>query len=383
MSMPGRILILLSGITFVVLLGVGIVVPILPSYARGMGATATQVGVMFAVFSLARITFNPLVGYIADRSEIKRLMLVGLFLYAFIAVLYVYASSPAQLIAIRIFQGAASACILPLAISYVALIARRGEEGLFMGSFNMALFFGMGTGPLLGGFLMEYLGINAAFYCLSLFSFISGMTTLALLPPRRPERRPEIYGIREGLSRYRPMGSLLFFRIIIALGRGSLLAFVPLLGIDRGLSMSQIGLLISVNVFVAGIFQRETGRRVSDDNRLLLVVTGSLLSAASLACLPLAHHFSTFLMISSLMGLGSAIALPAASVMAMGHGASVGMASAMSVFEASRDVGMMLGPLLSGVVMDLFGIDMVFYVGGMVCLAGTILFMLVEQRRPW
>lgn len=382
MHLPGRILILLSGITFVVLLGVGIVVPILPSYARDMGATATQVGVMFAVFSLARISLNPVVGYIADRSEIKRLMLVGLFGYAGISLLYVHASSPGQLIAVRILQGAASACILPLAMSYVALIARRGEEGLFMGSFNMALFLGMGVGPLLGGFLMESLGINAAFYCLSLFSFISGITTLALLPPRRPERRPEALGLGESLARYRPMGGLLFFRIVVALGRGSLLAFVPLLGLERGLSMTEIGILISVNVLVAGILQREFGRRVSHGNRLLLVVAGSLLSAVTLACLPLAHQFTAFLAVSALMGLGSAVALPAASVMAMDHGASVGMASAMSVFEASRDVGMMLGPLMSGVVMDLFGIDMVFYVGGAVCLAGTALFTVMERRRP-
>ncbi|MCU0577505.1 MAG: MFS transporter [Desulfobacterota bacterium] len=380
--MPGRILILLSGITFVVLLGVGIVVPILPSYARDMGASATQVGIMFSSFSLARIACNPLVGFLADRSELKRLMLVGLFLYSFIALLYVFADAPSQLITIRLFQGAASAFILPMAMSYVALIARKGEEGLFMGTFNMSLFLGMGAGPLLGGLITEHFGTRASFCSLSLLALISAVTALMLLPPLRPKPQGRDSGRERGIARFTPMGGLLLFRTIVALGSGCLMSFLPLLGLARGISIAQVGFLISVNVFVSGILQRWFGTLVSDRNRYFLIVAGSLISALALTSLPLHHDFLLFLLVSVLMGLGSAMSLPAASVMAMEHGRTVGMASAMSVFEASRDVGMVLGPLLAGAVMDTLSIDMVFYVGGMVSLAGTAVFTVLERKRP-
>ena len=75
---PGHTLAVLALVSFVMLLGVGIVVPMLPTYAQGLGATATQIGLIFAGFSLSRTLLTPLIGALADRSELKRLMLVGL-----------------------------------------------------------------------------------------------------------------------------------------------------------------------------------------------------------------------------------------------------------------------------------------------------------------
>ncbi len=373
-------MVLISSITFVVFVGVGIVLPVLPSYAQGLGASATQVGLIFSGFSLSRTISAPIVGMIADKGDIKSFMLVGLLLYTLIALTYVFATSPEMLITIRIFHGIASAFILPVAMSYVALIAKKGQEGLYMGSFNMALFFGLGAGPLMGGIITQTMGVNAAFYSLSLLSFISGVLALLFIPSMRLPAR-EKAGIRPGMiTRYFPMAGLLIFRVMNALGRGSLMAFVPILGLGMGLNLAQIGILISGNIFVAGALQRPFGKIVTRANTNRLIITGSLISGCALACLPLGWNFLSFLAIGTVMGIGGAIALPASSVLAMEYGKDLGMTSTMGIYEAARGVGMVAGPVLSGVVMDVSGIDNVFYVGGALIVMGTGLFVAFTRQ---
>lgn len=373
-------MILVSSITFVVLVGVGIVVPFLPSYAQGLGASATQVGLIFSGFSLSRTISTPIVGMIADRGEIKSFMLVGLFLYTLIALTYVFATTPETLIIIRIFHGIASAFILPLAMSYIALIAKQGQEGLYMGSFNMALFLGLGSGPLIGGVITDYLGINAAFYCLSILSFISGILTLFLLPPMRTSSGEKVGMSLRIIMRFSPMKGLLIFRIMNAAGRGCLLAFVPILARGSGLSLFEIGVLISSNIFITGLLQRPFGKMVTHDNTIYCIVAGSLISALALASLPFGWDFLSFFSIGALMGFGGAIAMPAASVMTVEYGRDLGMTSTMGVFEAARGVGMVLGPVISGVVMDISGIDNVFYVGGILIAISTGMFVSLTKK---
>lgn len=378
--MATRLLWLLSGISFVVLLGVGIVVPLLPVYARSLGATATQVGLIFTCFSLSRTIFTPVMGMIAERRELKVFILTGLFLYAGIALTYIWAGSPQALIVIRTFHGMASACVLPLAMSYIALIAEKGKEGAFIGSFNSALFLGMGAGPLLGGVITEALGIHAAFVCLSIFSFISGLLTFFFVPPMKSSGQSAPSFSLRAIAHYSPMAGLLLFRVISALGRGSLFAFIPLLAARAGLNLLQVGILISTNIFITGLLQRPFGKMVTQGNLMTLIITGSLISAAALAGMPAGQGFWSFLAIGSIMGIGGAISIPASSVMAMEHGRTLGMTSSLGIFDAAWGVGMILGPVLMGIVADLSGIRGAFYAGGLVTELGTWLFFYISRK---
>ncbi|HPX19205.1 MAG TPA: MFS transporter [Deltaproteobacteria bacterium] len=378
--MPVRILWLLSAISFVVLLGVGIVVPLLPVYARSLGATATQVGLIFTCFSLSRTVFTPIMGMIAEKRDLRKLILTGLFLYAGIALMYILAGTPEALIVIRTFHGMASACVLPLAMSYIALVAEKGKEGAFMGSFNTALFLGMGAGPLLGGVITEAMGIDGAFLCLSLLSLLAGILVFFLVPSMRSsvQGRPA-FSVR-AISRYSPMTGLLIFRVISALGRGSLFAFIPLLAARAGLSMLEVGMLISANIFTTGLLQRPFGQIVTKGNLLKLITIGSLVSAAALASMPLGQCFRSFLAIGLIMGIGGAVSIPASSVMAVEYGKKLGMTSSLGIFDAAWGIGMILGPVLMGVVSDLGGLDSAFYAGGLVTAAGTGIFLLISRK---
>lgn len=380
-SSPRRILSILSLITLVVMIGIGIVVPMLPTYALSLGASATQVGLIFAGFSFARTLCNPFIGALADRTELKRLMLIGLLSYGLLSLAYIVSTSPGHLILVRTLHGLASTFVIPLAMSYAAIIAEDGQEGVFMGSINMALFLGMGAGPLIGGALTDAVGPNAAFYTLAGLSSLALLLTMALLPPMHRRKAKEEEATLRGILRIPSLLGLLLFRIISALGSGNLMAFIPIMANRAGLSHTAIGILISSNIFITGLLQRPFGRMVTKENTIQLILAGSFISAIALASLPLGSGLVSYLVIGGIMGFGGAVSMPAASVMVMEHGRNLGMSSTMGIFDSAMGIGMIVGPLISGLVMELLGISWVFYVGGLFSLAGMGVFY-VLARTP-
>jgi MFS family permease len=380
---PGRILTTTCIITFVMMLGIGIVIPLLPAYAQSMGATATQIGLIFSCFAIARAICNPIAGALADRTDMKPILLSGIVVYGLLSFAYVFSTEPIHLIIIRTLHGMASAFVIPIAMTYAALLANQGEEGIFMGYINMALFFGMGSGPLIGGFLTDEFGINTSFYMLAGLSGISAVTSFIFLPSMKKNYQNKPKGVFFSIIKDRIMLGLLLFRIINALGSGSLMAFVPLLAKGYGLSSTSVGILISANILLTGILQRPIGGYTKRDNCFVFLITGSIISAVALMSLPFGNGLAAYFIMSCIMGFGSALSMPAASVLMVEHGRDVGMSSTMGIFDSAFSIGMIIGPVMSGIIMDMFGISWVFYLGGMICLTGTAVFWIITRKKTW
>jgi predicted MFS family arabinose efflux permease len=265
-------------------------------------------------------------------------------------------------------------------MSYAAAIAGEGQEGVYMGSLNMALFFGMGAGPLIGGLLTDGLGPVSAFYALAALSSLSLGVAVVWLPPLKRGRPPGGENTLKEILKNRELLGLLLFRMISALGSGNLMAFIPILAHRSGLSSTAVGVLITANIFVTGSLQRPFGRLVTPANTIRMILFGSGLSIIALASLPLASGFAVFLALGCLMGLGGAVSMPAASVLVLEHGRTLGMSATMGIFDASMGLGMIAGPLISGIIMDYLGIEYVFYFGGLFSAVGMCVFMALVGR---
>ena len=86
------------------------------------------------------------------------------------------------LIVIRMLQGVASAMIVPVAQAYAAEISPSGAEGKIMGIMNIALYFGLGAGPVFGGTIKDMFGIHASFGAMGITCLIGVVLSLSLLP---------------------------------------------------------------------------------------------------------------------------------------------------------------------------------------------------------
>ena len=361
---------------FSAMLGVGIIAPLLPLYAENLGATGIWLGVIFAGFFISRAIVTPIIGRLSDRSGRKLFLCTGLLIYSVISLGYIWAGDVLQLTVVRLIQGAAGGMILPIAQAYIGDISPEGEEGKWMGYFNAAFFTGFGFGPLMGGVLTDHFGMDVAFYTMGVLNLLAFLVAALFLP----EIRREKMAVSPHPS-FKKMGSsgivkgLFSFRLSFALGRGAFTCFIPIFAaVYLNLSPTLIGILLAVNILLMALLQVYGGGIADRFNRRALVVSGSVINLISLALIPLADNFRQLLGLCALGGFGGAVSMPAASALTIEEGRKFGMGSTIAIFTMAMSIGMAVGPLVGGAIVDFLNIDSVFYFAAGVGLIGASLF---------
>jgi DHA1 family multidrug resistance protein-like MFS transporter len=374
--MNRQILIILLLSVFTALLGIGIIVPVMPDFATRLGASGTSLGLMIAVFSLTRGFFQPIVGSLSDRWGRKGFLITGLFIYGLVGLILPEAESVSNLIVIRSFHGFGSAMIMPVAMAYVSELAPVGEEGRYMGMLNIAIFSGIGGGPMLGGFFADLWGMSAAFYAMAVLSFMA-MTLLLLRLPRMAESK---VSPGTGLNIYRAMGRVFASRRAkgILLARMSTMfimvptmAFLPLL-MHQKLQASgiMIGLVITVRTLTNAFLQVPCGRLADRRDKLALLTMGCLVISLIMVLVPLAADFPQLLLLFVVLGAGEALIWPALGALATEEGRIYGHGTMMGLFSMAMSCGIFFGSLAAGLVMDTWGLRWSF-----VSIGVTVLFL--------
>ncbi len=365
------------------MLGAGIVVPLLPLYAEGMGATGLWLGLIFASFAISRTLVTPFFGRLSDRKGRKLLLVIGLFTYALISFTYVLATEVYQLVLVRLVHGVSGAMILPIAQAYIGDLSPEGKEGKWMGYSNAAFFSGFGFGPLMGGMLAAQWGMDLAFITMGVFNLIAFFIAIILLP--RSDLRKSATALPFSfmdMRRSSTMVGLFSFRLAIALGRSSFFTFLPLLAATRlGLPADLIGLLIAVHVLLMSILGIVGGRMADIFNRRVLVGIGSIVIFAYLFLVPLAPGFGPLLALCILGSIGSAIATPPVMALTVEEGRKYGMGSAIAAITMAMSIGMAVGPIMTGAIVDFIDINAAFYFSAGLALVGVALFMWFTRAR--
>ncbi|MCW3993706.1 MAG: MFS transporter [Candidatus Bathyarchaeota archaeon] len=132
---------------FVSMLGFGLVMPLLPLYARDFGATGTQLGFLTASFAITRIITTFPGGWLADKVGRKTPVVVGLLAYSIVMTLYGFCQDVNQLILLRSLQGMASGIVWPVISTMVADITLPEDRGKAMGLYSSMWFLGMVVSP--------------------------------------------------------------------------------------------------------------------------------------------------------------------------------------------------------------------------------------------
>lgn len=370
-----RIFYVLFCSVFTAMLGLGIVGPLMPIYASKLGASGLWIGIMFSAFSVSRLFLSPIIGRISDKRGRKPIISIGLLIYFFSSLLYLKAPDIYWFTIVRFVHGAASGMVIPIAMAYIGETTKEGMEGRTMGTFNIAFFSGMGAGPFIGGVLNNFFGLNSVFYAMAFLTAVSFIITLLFLPDVRSGGYLSIPPIPfKTILKNNTVKALLVFRAFNAMGRGGLLAFLPIYAALKNIDSSKLGILLSVNIFLTALLQRPFGNLADKYNRFLLIIIGSLIFSAPLIFIPFASDFKSLLLISVIMGLGGAISIPAASAAMVDVGRGEGMGVSMGLFSMAMSVGLIFAPLVLGLSIDVLGLNAAFYVAGALGVIGVLIF---------
>ncbi|UCD43809.1 MAG: MFS transporter [Candidatus Bathyarchaeota archaeon] len=374
---------------FVAMLGLGIMSPILPLYASDLGANLVQIGLLSSAWSISRLIFTAPAGRYSDRGSRKKVIMAGLLVYAVVSFLYVLAWDFTSLVSIRFLHGLGSAMTMPIAMAYGAALAPQGREGRYMGLMTSSMFAGMGLGPYLGGTLTDVFGFkSAAFYAMGGLSAISLVLVTVFLPDERAESGrgdAPSPSFRKVLS-IRILRAAFIYRVVGALGRGSVMGFLsmylsnPMAEGGLGISYSMVGFILSVSQLASAFLQGPFGELADRYDKIRLILLGGVLGAVGLALIPLAHNTWEALAAQLVFTVGGALGMPALSAIVAIEGREIGMGTTMSVLQSSMSVGMIAGPLLSGILGDLFGLKVIFFIGSTIYLLGTAAFLVIQRH---
>lgn len=159
-EMKKQLFVLLACV-FVVMIGYGITLPVLPFYVERLalvgGASrhtiVLHVGLLTSIYPLVQLIFAPLWGRWSDRIGRRPLVLIGIAGYVVAQVMFGLATSLWLLYAARTIGGVLSSATLPVAAAYVADMTTEDERGRGMAWFGTAVSLGVVVGPALGGML--------------------------------------------------------------------------------------------------------------------------------------------------------------------------------------------------------------------------------------
>lgn len=366
---PTLLTLLLS--VFTALLGVGIIVPVLPVFASDLGASGLGLGLIIASFSVVRGVLQPVIGHHSDRLGRKRFLLAGLIIYSLVGLFIPLAQSVSHLIAIRGFHGVGSAMIVPVAMAYVSLLSPEGREGRYMSYLNIAVFSGIGCGPLIGGILFDLRGVGTVFHAMALLSFAAFLLVVKFMPAtedRAQGQQPRLLDSFSEMLRSKRTGGILLARFATMIMMVPTMAFLPLLATGWQESSGFIvGAVIASRTLVNALFQVPFGRLADKVNKLSLLLSSSLALAAVVFAIPSLTGFSQMAAGYCLLGLAEAAVWATlgayASVEAKN---SYGHGTMMGVFSLAMSAGVFSGSILAGWSMDSLGITNAYRVSGIV-----------------
>ena len=366
---------------FVTATGAGLVAPLLPVYAHELGAGGFQIGLIFGAFSLTRTLFVPYFGKLSDRKEKKPLLTAGLLIYFMVSFLYMILRSVEMLIVLRLGQGFASAMILPVAQAYIGEITPANKEGRIMGLFNVSLYAGLSAGPFMGGLVKDWFNIQASFLGMGMLTFFGFVLCLLFLPaaPVRVKGSASKSGVPASylkLMKIPQVFSLFAFRVCFTTCIGITWAFLPLLASTRlALSSSAIGIVVMINVLMAGVLQVPMGYLADRFSKKILTISGGIVAVLAVLYLDRAQSFGELVIANGIFGIAGGVSFPAIMAIGVIEGRRTrAMGSVMGLLALGHSLGMLAGPLLAGMVLDFFPFSTIFIFGAIVLIAGTAIF---------
>jgi len=256
MNVSKRNLYILTFVLFVVMLGYGIVIPILPFYIESMGAGGTELGFLVASYAVMRLIFGPIWGGLSDRIGRKPILLIGISGYAITMIWFGLANTLWMLFAARILSGVLSSATAPTTMAFIGDSTPENERGGGMGLLGAAGGIGTIVGPVLGGFLADE-SLSTPFFLAAGLSILSLLLAIVFLPESLPAEARQVSQKKEKLIDLKAWGQAINSPI------GSLLMLT---------FISTCGLMIFANVF--GLYALEKFDFGPDDVGVMMMVLG-------------------------------------------------------------------------------------------------------------
>ncbi len=243
-----NILLTLFLIVFADMVGFGLIIPLLPYYAKQFGATDILVGFLSTVYPLGQIFAAPLIGRLSDKFGRKIALLLSIGGTFFSLLILGFARSLTLIFISRLLDGLTGGNIA-VAQSYISDFSDEKSRSKNLGLIGAAFGLGFILGPAIGGFLSKW-GFSVPAFFASALAFMNLINIVVFLPDSRPaaDHKKVPYTFEELVKTFSQpkVASLLFTRLFYSLGFTTFESSFTLFAIRRlNLELSQTGFVLA------------------------------------------------------------------------------------------------------------------------------------------
>jgi MFS family permease len=374
--------VVLGVVAFFVMLGFGVVVPVLPVYVRSFGVGYLEVGAVVSAFAVMRLVANPFVGTLIDLAGERVVLAVGIGIVALSSALVGLADSYLQVLLLRGAGGIGSAMFSVSAMTLLLASTEPKLRGRAVGFYQGGFLIGGMAGPAVGG-LLAGISLHAPFFFYAATLVVAGGVGLALLKrhQRDPDAPPEPARPFGQVLRDRGYQAALLANLAqgwSAMGVRS--ALVPVLVVEvlhqepawTGIAFAVAAVAQTLALVPAGRFVDTVGRRPA-------IVGAFAVGALVMLAIPAVSSIWLLIVLLSVYGVAAAF-MGTAPAAAVGDAAGGRGGQPVAVFQAVADAGAIAGPLAAGLLVDLFGFEAAF-ASATLLMAAASLFALRMPRR--
>ncbi|MGQ3376425.1 MFS transporter [Priestia endophytica] len=356
------LIILLSNI-FIAFLGIGLIVPVMPSFMDIMHLSGKTMGYLVAVYAMAQLLMSPFAGRWVDRYGRKKIIIIGLFLFGVSELIFGLGTNVVVLYISRILGGISAAFIMPGVTAYVADITSVRERPKAMGYISAAVSTGYIIGPGIGGFITGY-GIRMPFFFASAIAILACIPSIFILK-EEPLTKEKITDISANTKQTNFISDIkrslnpryfIAFMIVFVLAFG-LSAYETIFSLFSdhkfGFTPKDIAAIISISSIFGVIFQIFMFGRMIDilgEKKLiqLCLITGAILAIAS----TMISGFLAVLAVTCFIFLAFDLLRPAlTTILSKAAGKEQGFVAGMNSTYTS--LGNVVGPMMSGILFDI------------------------------
>ena len=355
------------------LVGFGIVLPILPLYAKRFGATPFTATALVATFSAAQLVFSPIWGRVSDRVGRKPVLVLSLVGTAVGSLITGFAGTLWVLFLGRLLDGISGASV-SVAQASVADVAEPADRARLLGLLGAAFGLGFAAGPALGG-LAALGGPKTPFLLAGGIAAVNAVVAMRRLPETHPNpgpRRSAVEPIPWGRSGMTSLVAVAFvslaafsaFEGTFALfGERRLdLQLASTGGVFAGIGIALI--VVQVRVLPAVVGRLGEGRTLQ---------LGLVVNAAGLALLAAVDSFWLLVPALGLLVLGQGLVSPTLSSVLAGKVGADRRGGVLGVQQAAGGLARVVGPLAGGFAFQKIGVPVPYLAGAALMLLAAFI----------
>lgn len=350
---------------FLVFMGISLVIPVVPTIMDELYLSGSVVGYLVAAFALFQLIASPISGRWVDRYGRRRMILIGLVIFAFSEFLFGIGQDVYVLFASRILGGISAAFIMPGVTAYIADITTMEYRPKALGYMSAAISTGFIIGPGVGGFLAG-IGTRIPFFFAAGFALMAFVVSILFM--HEPERyeddiQVQVEGAQKGWRKiFIPVFFISFMIIFItSFGLSSFESLFSLFA-DRkfGFTPTDIAIMITGGGVLGAIFQVGLfGYLVKWLGEIKLIRYCLIFSGVLVFWMTLVHEYYAILLVTVTIFIGFDLMRPAVTnYLSRIAGNEQGFAAGMNSMFTS--IGNVIGPIIGGVLFDI-DMDYPFY----------------------